>query len=430
MPRALAPAVKVLAPEVKIREVWAWSMYDFANSAYTTVVITAVFGAYFVGVISENKPWATFAWTAALSVSYAAILFTGPLVGAWADAHAAKKPLLLATTLGCVVFTALLYYAGPGAVVLSLALLILSNYFFGAGENLIAAFLPELADSRALGRVSGWGWSFGYLGGLAALGICLAYITAAAGKNVPSSDYVPVTMLITAAFFAIAAAPTFVFLRERAVPQPRMENPWQRVRETLREAERYIDLKRFLVCLLFYQAGITAVVALAAIYAEQAMKFTMQQTIVLILVVNITAAVGAFGFGYLQDALGHVRAVAVTLVGWIVMVVIAGFSQSSFSFWIAANLAGLCMGSSQAAGRALVGYLAPPARLAEFFGLWGLAVKAASIFGPLTYGAVTWIFAGNHRLGIFATGVYFVIGLVLLRKIDVERGRRSALATG
>jgi MFS transporter, UMF1 family len=430
MPRALAPAVKVLAPEVKIREVWAWSMYDFANSAYTTVVITAVFGAYFVGVISENKPWATFAWTAALSVSYAAILFTGPLVGAWADAHAAKKPLLLATTLGCVVFTALLYYAGPGAVVLSLALLILSNYFFGAGENLIAAFLPELADSRALGRVSGWGWSFGYLGGLAALGICLAYITAAAGKNVPSSDYVPVTMLITAAFFAIAAAPTFVFLRERAVPQPRMENPWQRVRETLREAERYIDLKRFLVCLLFYQAGITAVVALAAIYAEQAMKFTMQQTIVLILVVNITAAVGAFGFGYLQDALGHVRAVAVTLVGWIVMVVIAGLSQSSFSFWIAANLAGLCMGSSQAAGRALVGYLAPPARLAEFFGLWGLAVKAASIFGPLTYGAVTWIFAGNHRLGIFATGVYFVIGLVLLRKIDVERGRRSALATG
>jgi UMF1 family MFS transporter len=421
MPRALAP-------QVKLREVWAWSMYDFANSAYTTVVITAVFGAYFVGVIAENKPWATFAWTAALSVSYAAILLTGPLIGAWADAHAAKKPLLLATTVGCVLFTGLLYFAQPGAVLLALLLLILSNYFFGAGENLIAAFLPELADSRALGRVSGWGWSFGYLGGLAALGICLGYITASQDK--PASHYVPITMLITAAFFAIAAAPTFIFLRERAVPQPRMENPWARVRQTLRDAERYQDLKRFLICLLFYQAGITAVVALAAIYAEQAMKFTMQQTIVLILVVNITAAIGAFGFGYLQDALGHVRAVALTLVGWIVMVLIAGFSQTHFSFWIAANLAGLCMGSSQAAGRAVVGYLAPPARLAEFFGLWGLAVKAASIFGPLTYGAVTWIFAGNHRLGIFATGVYFVIGLVLLRKIDVDRGRAAALATG
>ena len=145
--------------------------------------------------------------------------------------------------------------------------------------------------------------------------------------------------------------------------------------------------------------------------------------------VNITAAIGAFAFGYLQDAIGHVRSLALTLVGWIVMVLIAGFSHSSFSFWIAANLAGLCMGSSQAAGRAVVGYLAPPARLAEFFGLWGLAVKAASIFGPLTYGAVTWIFAGNHRLGIFATGLYFVIGLALLLGIDVERGRRAALAS-
>jgi UMF1 family MFS transporter len=413
-----------LAPEVKLREVWAWSMYDFANSAYTTVVITAVFGAYFVGGVAQGKPWATFAWTAALSVSYAAILLTGPLLGAWADAHAAKKPLLLATTVGCVIFTAALYYAGPGAIALSLALLIVSNYFFGAGENLIAAFLPELARSQAMGRVSGWGWSFGYLGGLAALGICLAYITSS-GK--PASETVPVTMLITAAFFAIAAAPTFLFLRERALPQPRLENPWARVRQTLRQAQKYRDLKRFLICLLFYQAGITAVVALAAIYAEQAMKFTMQQTITLILVVNVTAALGAFGFGYLQDAIGHVRAVALTLVGWIVMVLMAGFSQTSTSFWLAANLAGLCMGSAQAAGRAVVGYLAPPARLAEFFGLWGLAVKAASIFGPLTYGAVTWIFAGNHRLGIFATGIYFVIGLVLLRGIDIERGRAAAL---
>src|SRR6185503_5551584 len=415
-----------LAPEVKLREVWAWSMYDFANSAYTTVVITAVFGAYFVGVVAEGKAWATFAWTAALSASYAAILVTGPLVGAWADAHAAKKELLLATTVGCVIFTAALYYAGPGAIALSLVFLILSNYFFGAGENLIAAFLPELASSQAMGRVSGWGWSFGYLGGLAALGLCLFYITS--NSQQPASQTVPVTMLITAGFFALAALPTFLFLRERATPQPQTASPWTRVRDTLRHARQFRDLRRFLVCLVFYQAGITAVVSLAAIYAEQAMKFTMQQTITLILVVNVTAAIGAFAFGYLQDAIGHVRAVALTLVGWIVMVVVAGFSESAASFWLAANLAGLCMGSAQAAGRAVVGYLAPPARLAEFFGLWGLAVKAASIFGPLTYGAVTWMFAGNHRLGIFATGIYFVIGLFLLRGIDIERGRQAALA--
>jgi len=144
-----------------------------------------------------------------------------------------------------------------------------------------------------------------------------------------------------------------------------MVSPWKRTLETARNAAAFRDLRQFLLCILFYQAGITAVISLAAIYAEQAMKFTTQQTITLILVVNITAAVGAFGFGYLQDAIGHVRAVALTLVGWIVMVVLAGFSESAAMFWVAANLAGLCMGSSQAAGRAIVGYLAPPARLAN-----------------------------------------------------------------
>jgi UMF1 family MFS transporter len=357
-------------------------------------------------------------------VSYALILLTAPLVGAWADAHAAKKKLLLCCTAGCVVFTAALAFVAPGEVGLALALVVVSNYFFGTGENLIAAFLPELADSRAMGRVSGWGWAFGYLGGLVALGLCLAYLLTS-GK--PSTEAVPVTMLITAAFFMVAATPTFLVLRERAVPHASLVSPWRRVLQTLKESQRYADLRRFLLCILFYQAGITAVVSLAAIYAEQVMKFTMQETITLILVVNVTAAIGAFGFGYVQDAIGHVRALAITLVGWIVMVGLAGFSQDATSFWIAANLAGLCMGSAQAAGRAIVGYLAPPSRLAEFFGLWGLAVKAASIFGPLTYGLVTWLFAGNHRLAIFATGLYFVVGLVLLKGIDVERGRRQAL---
>src|SRR5438874_12867644 len=136
-----------LAPQVKLHEVWAWSMYDFANSGYTTVVITAVFGAYFVGGVAKGAPWATFAWTLALSVSYAAIVLSAPLIGAWADAHAAKKRVLALATMGCVLFTALLAFAAPGAVALSLLLVAVSNYFFGTGENVIAAFLPELADS-------------------------------------------------------------------------------------------------------------------------------------------------------------------------------------------------------------------------------------------------------------------------------------------
>jgi len=420
------PKGKALAQDVKLREVWAWSMYDFANSGYTTVVITAVFSAYFVGAVAQQAPWATFAWTAALSVSYLLILLSAPLIGAWADAHAAKKRLLLVATVGCVLLTAALWFATPGAVAVALLFVILSNYFFGTGENLVAAFLPELANSQAMGRVSGWGWAFGYLGGIVSLGICLAYITWASSQGQSAGQFVPATMLITAALFALAATPTFLLLKERAQPQPSMSNPWGRLMLTVREAARFRDLRRFLLCILFYQAGIMAVIALAAIYAQEAMKFTQQQTIVLVLVVNLTAAAGAFGFGYLQDAIGHVRAMALILAGWIVMIATAYCADDAPTFWVAANLAGLCMGSSQAAGRAIVGYLSPRTREGEFFGLWGLAVKAASIFGPLTYGAVTWIFQGNHRLGILSVGAYFVVGLALLAGIDVERGRRAA----
>jgi MFS transporter, UMF1 family len=417
---------RALAQDVKLREVWAWSMYDFANSGYTTVVITAVYNAFFVAAVAGKAPWATFAWTAALSLSYLAVLLTAPMLGAWADAHAAKKRLLLFSTAGCVLFTAALVFAGPGAIALAILLIVLSNYFFATGENLIAAFLPELADAKAMGRVSGWGWAFGYVGGMVSLAISLAYILWAEKQGQPATQFVPVTMVITAVLFALCATPTFLFLKERAVPQPASGSAWRRVVETLHRARQYRDLRRFLVCILFYQAGIMAVIALAAIYAQEAMKFTQQQTIVLVLVVNLTAAAGAFGFGYLQDAIGHVRAMALILVGWIVMIATAYFADDAPTFWVAANLAGLCMGSSQAAGRAIVGYLSPRTREAEFFGLWGLAVKAASIFGPLTYGAVTWIFQGNHRLGILAVGAYFVVGLALLTGIDVERGRRAA----
>jgi UMF1 family MFS transporter len=421
-----------LAPGVRPREVWSWAMYDFANSGYTTVVITAVFSAYFVSEVAGNASWATFAWTAALALSYALIMVSAPLIGAWADARAAKKRLLAVTTLGCIAFTAALACIGRGDVATAVALIVLSNFFFGSGENLIAAFLPEIAEGEALGRVSGWGWSLGYFGGLVALGICLAYVTHAQGQGATAAEFVPVTMLITAAIFALASLPTFLFLRERAQPQAdagtAVRAAFARLAETLRTAQRYRDLRRFLVCLVFYQAGIQTVIALAAIYAQQAMGFSTRDTILLILVVNVTAAIGAFGFGYVQDRLGHVPTITLTLAGWLLTVLLAWMAEGAALFWVAANLVGLCLGSSQSAGRALVGYLSPPGRQAEFFGLWGLAVKLSSILGPLTYGAVTWVSGGDHRLAILITGSYFLIGIVIVAGVDATRGRAASRA--
>jgi UMF1 family MFS transporter len=421
-----------LAEGVGRREVWAWAMYDFANSGYTTVVITAVFSAYFVAEVAQNAPWATLAWTSALAVSYIAIMITAPVIGAYADAHAAKKKLLAATTAGCVTFTAALALVGPGEVALAIVLIAISNFCFGTGENLVAAFLPEIAHEDAMGRVSGWGWSIGYCGGLLALGLCLAYVSYAQAQSLPAAHFVPVTMLITAAFFAAASAPTFMLLRERARPSAVRDriarSAYAQLKATLHDAARHVDLRRFLICVVFYQAGIQAVVALAAIYAQQAMGFTTRDTLALILVVNVTAALGAFAFGHVQDRLGHVRTLALTLVGWIVAVLLAWRAETPPLFWAAANLVGVCLGSSQSAARALVAYLSPPARSAEFFGLWGLAVKLSAVLGPVTYGFVTWFSNGDHRLAILLTGSYFVIGLAIVARINVSRGRLMALA--
>ena len=417
------------------REVFAWAMYDFANSGYTTVVLTAVFNAYFVNVVAGNAPWATLAWTLALSGSYLVGMAVMPALGAYADLHAKKKLLMGLVTVGCVVGTAALALAGPGDLALAVAAIVLSNVCFAAGVTLNSAFLPELARPEALGKVSGWGWSLGYMGGLLALGLGLGYVLWAQARDLPATNYVPVTMLITAALFALAVIPTFVLLRERAVPLGHgtvsgvLRDSTRRLWHTLANIHEFRDFGWLALCGLLYQGGLSVVIALAAIYAQQVMKFETAQTMLLILAVNITAAIGAFLFGYVQDAIGHRRALALTIAGWILMVLIAGLTSTVLWFWVAANIAGLCMGSSQSAGRAMVGVFAPAHRRAEFYSLWNVALWLSAVIGPMTYGLVTWITDNNHRLAILATGLYFVAGLLVLARVDVERGREAARAS-
>jgi UMF1 family MFS transporter len=416
-------------PPVQRREIVAWAFFDFANSGYTTVVVTAVFNAFFVAVIAGKATWATLAWTAALSLSYLLNVLSAPLLGAWADLRAHKRALLMVSTVACVLATAALSLCGPGDVALALAIVVVGNFAFGMGENLIAAFLPELVRREAMGKVSGWGWGLGYLGGLLVLALCLWWIQT---SSAPKAESVPQTMLITAVAFALAVLPTMLLLRERARPQPVSRREiWNlaraRVREALAGGSGLADLRRFLWCIVCYQAGVQTVIALAAIYTQEALGFTTEDSIKLILLVNITAAAGAFVFGWIQDRLGHRLTLAITLVGWIGAIALLVVADTRPLVWLAANLAGLCLGASQSAGRALVGYLCPPAREAEIFGLWGLAVKAASILGPLSYGIANVLTDANHRLSIGLTAVFFVLGLVMLARVDVRRGHAAAV---
>ena len=426
------------------RECLAWAFYDFANSGYTTVVLTTIYSAYFVGVIAagtdEQSPGqATLLWTLGIGAANAIVLIAGPIIGAIADYRASKKAFLFLSTVVCVLGTAGLAAVGPGDPVTALLLLVLATVAFAAGENLIAAFLPEIATRENMGRISGYGWSLGYFGGLLTLGSCLAYVNWSDTRGLPATHYVPVSLVITAVIFALTAAPTFIWLRERALPKATPQGAslvtlgLRQVWTTLSHAAQLRDLFRCLVCITLFQAGVATVVVVAAIYAQDVMNFSSQQLIVLIMVVNLTAAVGAFFFGFIQDRIGSVAALMAALIVWIAAIGVAFSAQSETAIWVSGNLIGLAMGSTQAGSRALIGRLTPAARNAEIFGLWGLANRAAAILGPISYGLVSDVGGGDHQLALLSTLAWFVAGFVLLFSVSEARGmadarRESALA--
>ncbi len=264
------------------------------------------------------------------------------------------------------------------------------------------------------------------------LGLCLIYVQWAQSQGYEAQEFVPVTALIVAAVFALASLPTFIWLRERAQPQTSLRfsvyirEGYARLHDTWQHARRYQDLFRFLIALMIYHCGINTVVVLAAVYAQQVMGFETQDTIMLILVVNFTAAIGAFLFGQLQDRIGSKRTLIITLLLWVAATVLAYFSHERSAFWLVANLVGLALGSSQSAGRAMVGLFSPPGRSGEFFGLWGLATKLAAVIGPLVYGTLTSITEGDHRTALLSTTVFFLLGLVVLSLVNEQRGRQAA----
>ena len=408
-------------------EVFGWALYDFANSGYTTVVLTAVFSAYFVGTVVGDGTLGTLWWTMALSLSNLIVMLTVPLLGASSDRRQRRRGLLVMTTVGCVAATAGLAWVGPGAVMLAVVLLVLSNLFFSWGEALISSYLPTLAKPHAMGRVSGWGWGLGYIGGMFTLGICLMYVLQAQAAGDAASEFVPITMLITAVVFAIAASVSLSLLKDRPGSVGDVSPAWQRLRQTWHHARQYRDFMWLLGCTVAYMAGVAVAIALAAIYAQQVIGFYEAEIMMLIFVLNIAAVIGAVTLGYGQDAIGHRPALTLTLLGWMATCVIAALVTTKGGFWVAGVIAGLCMGASQSVGRAMVGLLAPSNRLGEFYGLWTLATRLASIVGPLAYGLLTWVSLGNQRLAMAATALFFVAGLLLLLPINMQRGQAAAL---
>jgi len=396
---------------LKRREIFGFMMFDFANSSYTTVIITAVFNAYFVRAVVNEANRGELLWAISLSISYFLVMIFGPVCGAMADQTGRKKRFLFVTYLLCVIFTALLFFVKPGYVLMAMVFVILSNVGYSASENFVSSFLPDIAEEKEMGRISGYAWSFGYVGGILSLVICLLIISfykPAGNETLP----IRLSALVTALFFGAAAIPTFLWVRERRRDATSdrgdgyFRTAFHRLGATWRNVGKFKELAKFLIALFFFYAGIMVVISFASIYAQKELGFTPAMTVLLIIVVNVTAIIGAFLFGLLGDRIGLKRTVTITLIIWVVTVIVAYFIHTQKLFWIVANLAGIAMGASQSSARALVGLFSPTSKSAEFFGFWGFAGKFSAILGILSFGLLSYLFSSN-RLAILSTIFYF-----------------------
>ena len=415
-------------PGVRRSEIVSWSLYDFANSAFTTLIVTFIFSTYFTQAIAADDVSGTLIWSRAVNISAIIVALSTPVLGAIADFSCRKKLFLLIATLQTVIFTSLLFFMRPGMVLAAALLFVIANVGFEAAQVFYNAFLPQISTSKNIGRISGYGWSLGYVGGLAALFIAFGMVRG----WLPEDDFfnVRATTLLVAVWMALFSIPIFMFLRERGTPHAvdrgsYIREGFRRVAETFRTLRHHREAAKLLLARLIYNDGLVTIFAFAAIYAAAVFGMTTQDIIFLGIIINIAAAAGAFGLGYVNDWIGGKWTIAITLVVLIAAGILGAAAQTRTGFWIAAVFIGLMVGPNQAASRSLLGTMIPEDKLGEFFGFFAFSGKLASVAGPFTYGAVV-AATRSHRAAIASVVVFFVIGFIVLMFVDERAGIAAA----
>lgn len=409
-------------------QIASWCLFDFANSSFTTVVITGVYNLYFVNKIAPDGGAGL--WSLALFLSNVAIILTAPIVGAMADHMSGKKRFLAASYMLCVAATAALYFAEPGMVALAMSLFVVANVAFASGENLVSGFLPELAEPEEIGRVSSWGWGVGYIGGLLALGLCVPLARSGDDASIRATN------LVVAAFFLVGGLPTFLFVRERARSGAlslgaAVRRGLEEVKTTWRDRRQLPDLFAFLAAHLVFSIGVYGVIGNAAIYGGKLCGLAGDRVILILMVSQLTAVAGALSTAPCIRIWGYVKTLRAALLFWMLAGVTLLAFPSTTGFIIVALLAGAAMGGTLSAARAAVGYFTPEGKSGEIFGFWGLYGRLAAMIMAGVHFIILWVsrsLSGRERLeaGIVFFIATFVGGFILLGHVNERRGRATA----
>lgn len=415
------------------REHIAWYLYDFGNSAYAAVILLAVYSAYFKGTVVGGANGSRF-WGIAVGIAMLIVAIISPILGAIADFSASKKKFLFIFSAITWVFTGLLFFVEKGDVLFGMLFFIIAEIGYRSGQVFYNSLLTEIAEPEDMGRVSGNGWAIGSFGGILALLILLPLIMFVGGTFV-----VRISFVFTSFYFAIAAMPAFLWIKEKGVPKdlPDGENifsvAFSRIFETFKTLGDYKDFLRFIIAFLVYNDGILMALNFAAIIGAVLFGMTQTQLIIFMIIVQVTSVIGAYVAGIAGVKIGFKRSLIYSITMMIGVVLGMLFAQNLTQFFIIGALAGFALTGVQSVSRTLVGYFAPEGRSAEFYGLFAVTGRTSSFIGPTVYGFLAYeaaIYFQNQgylvlaaeqlgqRVAIGSIVIFLLFGLLILLGVN------------
>lgn len=403
-----------------LRALWSWALYDWANSGFAALVQTFVFAAYFAKAVAENETLGTAQWGNMMGAAGLIIGVGGPILGAVADRSGRRKPWLGLFTIICIVATGLLWFVKPDTSYVWLGLLLAGVGTIGSEYAMIFynAMLPDLAEPKAIGRWSGWGWGLGYAGGLILLIIALyGFVEPPGWFGVPREEamHVRAVMPLTAVWYLVFCLPLFFFspdTKATGIPLGQaVGEAFAQVRRSIREVRKYRDIALFLLARMLYNDGLTTMFAFGGIYAAATFGMSSSEVIIFGIGLNVTAGLGAAAFAWMDDRVGPRKTILASLVGLLVPGVAILFVSSKTLFWIFGLAIGIFVGPVQASSRSYLARIAPAELRTEMFGLFALSGKLTSFLGPLLVGWLT-LASGSQRVGMSAVITLFALGLI------------------
>lgn len=392
------------------KDVFNWSLYDFANSTFATIVVAFVYAIYFKKVVASDQPVGDLYWSLAINISMITVALLSPVLGAASDYYSSKKKYLVFFTFLSIVTTALLYFITQGMLLWGMLLFILANIGFQAGLGFYDAFIKEISAPENYNKVSSFGYAIGYLGSLASLAAVIIL-----------QDTPRLTFIACAVMFLIFSLPIFLFVKETKLPvsegNPNFINiGFKRISDTLHHIRSYKNIRLFLFSYFLYIDGVNTIIFFSANFAQTTLKFSVPDLILFFIIVQVTALLGSFLFSWIADKFGTKNTIIFIIISWAVLTLMVFFANDKTTFLVIGAFAGTFLGSSQALSRSFFSKMIPFEKKTEFFGFYSLFEKTSTILGPLCFGLVSWL-TGNQRFAVLSIIVFFAAGFLLFRKV-------------